>query len=175
MGRNSGGRLERTDRRGYRGHSRRRDDLCRTTRAAGTVWRCRRRQPLRRSARRRAGRRSANAASCEPIAMKNAAPDIQAVRRYWQRNPVAANAIPHALGTPEYFAYYDALREANEPPAFSARLHEYAAFAGRRVLDIGSGNGYVLSRYALSGARVCGVDLTDTAIGLCRQRFALMK
>jgi SAM-dependent methyltransferase len=107
--------------------------------------------------------------------MTNPAPNLSSVRRYWQQNPVAANAIPHQLGTAEYFTYYDALREANEPPAFSARLHEYVAFAGRRVLDIGSGNGYVLSRYAMAGARVCGVDLTDTAIRLCRQRFALMK
>jgi len=106
--------------------------------------------------------------------MTNPAPALDDVRRYWEQNPVAANAIPYALGTREYFTYYDALREANEPPAFSARLHEYAAFAGRRVLDIGSGNGYVLSRYAASGARVCGVDLTAAAIRLCRQRFALM-
>jgi len=107
--------------------------------------------------------------------MTSSAPRIDAVRRYWEQNPVAANAIPHPLGTAEYFAYYDALREANEPPAFSARLHEYSAFAGRRVLDIGSGNGYVLSRYASAGARVCGIDLTDAAIGLCRRRFALRK
>jgi SAM-dependent methyltransferase len=108
-------------------------------------------------------------------AMTSHVPNLQDVRRYWERNPVAANAIPHVLGTPEYFDYYDALREANEPPAFSARLHEYAAFAGRRVLDIGSGNGYVLSRYASAGAQVCGVDLTNAAVGLCRKRFALMK
>jgi SAM-dependent methyltransferase len=107
--------------------------------------------------------------------MSSPAPHIDAVRRYWDRNPVAASAIPHPLGSVEYFAYYDALREANEPPAFSTRLHEYAAFAGRRVLDVGSGNGYVLSRYASAGARVCGVDLTDTAIRLCRRRFELMK
>jgi len=106
--------------------------------------------------------------------MTSPAPALDDVRRYWEQNPVAANAVPYPLGTREYFAYYDALREANEPPAFSARLHEYAGFAGRRVLDIGSGNGYVLSRYAAAGARVCGVDLTAAAIRLCRQRFALM-
>jgi len=107
--------------------------------------------------------------------MTSGTPNIQSVRRYWQQNPVAANANPHPLGTAEYFRYYDVLREQNEPPAFSARLHEYAAFAGKRVLDIGSGNGYVLSRYAMAGARVCGVDLTDAAIRLCRQRFAMLK
>jgi SAM-dependent methyltransferase len=105
----------------------------------------------------------------------SATPRLDEVRAFWENNPVAARANPHALGTPEYFAYYDGLREANESPAFSEQLHAYSAFAGKSVLDIGSGNGYVLSRYASAGARVCGIDLTNTAIGLCRRRFDLMK
>lgn len=107
--------------------------------------------------------------------MMDQRPDLQSVRGYWERNPVAAKSVPYPLGTPEYFAYYDRLREANEPLPFSAALHEYEAFAGRRVLDIGSGNGYVLSKYAVAGARVQGVDLTRTAIQLCRERFALAR
>jgi SAM-dependent methyltransferase len=102
-------------------------------------------------------------------------PTIDAVRSYWERNPVAAAAVPHPLGAPEYFAYYDRLREANEPPAFAARLHEYPRFAGKAVLDVGCGNGYVLSRYALEGASVFGIDLTRTAVGLSRRRFDLMR
>jgi SAM-dependent methyltransferase len=102
------------------------------------------------------------------------ASDLQRVRNFWESNPVASKAIPYPLGTPQYFSYYDKLREDNEPPAFSATLHEYAAFAGKRVLDVGSGNGYVLSRYAAAGAHVHGVDLTEAAIRLCRRRFELM-
>jgi SAM-dependent methyltransferase len=93
------------------------------------------------------------------------------VRAYWEANPLSASAIPHPLGSGEYFEYYDRLREANESVEFSARLHEYRDFARRRVLDVGCGNGYVLSRYALAGAEVHGVDLTDAAVGLCRKRF----
>jgi SAM-dependent methyltransferase len=106
--------------------------------------------------------------------MTSPTPQIEEVRQFWEKNPVAARSVPHALGSAEYFAYYDALREANEGPAFSAALHEYGAFAGKRVLDVGSGNGYVLSRYAKQGARVCGVDLTATGIDLCRRRFRLL-
>jgi SAM-dependent methyltransferase len=95
------------------------------------------------------------------------------VRAFWEENPLCARAIPHPLGTAEYFTYYDALREENEPLPFARALHEYDRFAGKYVLDVGSGNGYVLSRYAAAGARVYGVDLTRTGIGLCRRRFAL--
>lgn len=102
-------------------------------------------------------------------------PNIADVQSYWERNPVAAAAVPHPLGAPEYFAYYDRLREANETPAFASQLHEYSRFNGRCVLDVGCGNGYVLSRYARAGASVVGVDLTRTAVDLSRRRFELMQ
>jgi SAM-dependent methyltransferase len=100
---------------------------------------------------------------------------IEDVRAFWEAHPLCASAIPHPLGTPEFFREYDALREVNESVRFSAWLHEYSAFADRDVLDVGAGNGYVLSRYAAAGARVSGVDLTDKAIGLCRRRFELAR
>jgi len=100
--------------------------------------------------------------------------EIEDVRNYWDDNPLSSAAIPYALHTPEYFEFYDTLRELNESVEFSYRLHEYGAFAGKKVLDVGSGNGYVLSRYAREGADVYGVDLTPTAVELCRRRFELM-
>lgn len=99
---------------------------------------------------------------------------IEDVRSFWEAHPLCAEAIPHPLGSPEYFTYYDRLREANESVEFSAALHEYASFAGKDVLDVGCGNGYVLSRYARAGARTTGVDLTQAAVELCRKRFAYM-
>ena len=99
--------------------------------------------------------------------------NLDQVRRFWQAHPVAAEAVPFPLGTREYFEYYDRLREANEPIPFSATLHEYERFAGKTVLDVGSGNGYVLSRYAAAGAITHGVDLTEAGIRLCRRRFEL--
>jgi SAM-dependent methyltransferase len=99
--------------------------------------------------------------------------DVRDVRRFWQENPVAAAAVPHAPGSAAFFEYYDRLREQNEPSAFSRWLHEYDRFAGRRVLDVGCGNGYVLSRYASAGARTTGVDLTTAALDLSRTRYSL--
>jgi len=97
---------------------------------------------------------------------------IRRVKAFWEANPLSSAAIPYPLGSREYFAYYDRLREANESLDFSYRLHEYRRFAGKRVLDVGSGNGYVLSYYARERAQVYGVDITQAAITLCRQRFA---
>jgi SAM-dependent methyltransferase len=105
--------------------------------------------------------------------MRHPGVDIQEVRAFWEANPVAASAIPHPVGSAEYFPAYDALRELNESPAFAAELHEFSAHSQGRVLDVGAGNGYVLSRYARAGAEVVGVDLTAAGTGLCRRRFAL--
>lgn len=98
---------------------------------------------------------------------------IADVRAFWEENPVAAAAVPYPKGSAEYFAYYDRLREQFEPVPFARALHEYSAFKGRHVLDIGCGNGYVLSRYADAGARVVGVDLTSAAVRLSKRRFDL--
>ena len=95
------------------------------------------------------------------------------VKSFWEGNPVGAAAVPFPRGSREYFDHYDMLREQNESPAFSEALHEYTAFAGKRVLDVGCGNGYVAARYARAGAMVEGVDITQTAVDLCRRRFAL--
>jgi ubiquinone/menaquinone biosynthesis C-methylase UbiE len=99
---------------------------------------------------------------------------IEDVRSFWEANPVSATAVPFPLGSREYFAYYDRLRESNEPLAFSYELHEYPAFKGKTVLDVGCGNGYVLSKYAREGAEVYGIDLTKAAIDLTEARFDLL-
>ena len=100
--------------------------------------------------------------------------DIQDVKDYWNNNPVAAAAVPYALGSSEYFEYYNELREQNESIEFSYRLHEYEKFKGKKVLDVGCGNGYVLSKFAQEGAEVFGVDITEAAIDLCEKRFSYL-
>ena len=96
---------------------------------------------------------------------------IQEVRSFWEANPLCAAAIPYSLGTKEYFEYYDQLREASENLRFSTSLHEYPLFPGKKVLDVGCGNGYVLGKYAQCGTHVYGVDITRTSIELCKRRF----
>lgn len=101
--------------------------------------------------------------------------NIEEVKKFWGNHPVAAAAVPHPLGSFEYFQYYDKLREENESLNFSYRLHEYKQFKGKKVLDVGCGNGYVLSKFAQEGADVTGVDITETGIDLCQKRFAFQE
>lgn len=98
--------------------------------------------------------------------------NINDVKNFWNQNPLCASIIPHELGSEEYFDYYDKLREEIESLKFSYNLHEYKAFAGQKVLDVGCGNGYILSKYAKEKAEVYGVDITPTAVELCEKRFS---
>ncbi len=97
------------------------------------------------------------------------------VRAFWERHPVAASLIAAEPGTAEFFCEFDSMREADdcEPYAYSNRIHFYDGAAGKRVLDVGCGNGYVLSRYASCGAEAHGIDLTEAAVLLSRRRFEL--
>ena len=81
------------------------------------------------------------------------------VRAFWQQNPLCATGIPYPLGSREYFEFYNKLREDIESIPYSHALHEYKNFEGKKVLDVGSGNGYVLSKYATEGAEVFGIDI----------------
>ena len=98
---------------------------------------------------------------------------LEEVRAFWEHNPVAAASVPYEPGSHAFFEHYDRLRETRESVRFSYALHEYRAFSGQRVLDVGCGNGYVLARYAREGADTVGIDLTATAVDLSRQRFSL--
>jgi len=93
------------------------------------------------------------------------------VRQFWQSNPLCASGVQQPLGSREFFKEYDALRESIESIDYSYWLHEYRDFKGKKVLDVGSGNGYVLSKYATEGAEVYGVDIAPASISLCQKRF----
>ncbi len=86
---------------------------------------------------------------------------------------MAAASIQAEPGAPEFYAAFDRLRNDIEPEALQEQVYRYADFHRKAVLEVGCGNGYLLSRYARHGARTCGIDLTWTAVGLARQRFDL--
>ncbi len=95
------------------------------------------------------------------------------VRRFWEHHPVAAASIPFRPGTGAFFHAFDRLRATVEPPALQRRIYRFEQYRGKRVLDVGCGNGYLLSQYVRAGAVGTGVDLTWTAIELARKRLSL--
>lgn len=96
------------------------------------------------------------------------------VREFWQNNPLCNTGISHPSGSRDFFEAYDKQRESIESIPYSYALHEYKEFKGKKVLDVGSGNGYVLSKYATEGAEVFGIDITEAGIDLCLKRFEYM-
>jgi ubiquinone/menaquinone biosynthesis C-methylase UbiE len=100
---------------------------------------------------------------------------INDVKAFWNENPLCASGINEELGTKEYFLKYNNLRESNESVSFSYSLHEYPSFKNKKVLDIGCGNGYILSQYAKEGAEVYGIDITETAVELSNKRFDIFR
>jgi ubiquinone/menaquinone biosynthesis C-methylase UbiE len=102
-------------------------------------------------------------------------PSIAQVKGFWEQNPLSAAAIHCTPESPEFFQIYDSLREMNEPPDFARILHEYDHFSGKRVLEVGCGNGYTLGKYAQAGAEVYGIDVTETAVDISRKRFEYQK
>ena len=101
------------------------------------------------------------------------AASLDDVRAFWERSPLGSADIDAVPGTPEFFTRFDAIREAEdcEPLWLQERIYQLSQAPGKRVLDIGCGNGDVLSRFAAAGAEVEGVDITDRAIELSKRRF----
>ena len=93
-----------------------------------------------------------------------------AVREFWDAHPCATGDVPGAdTATAEFFRALDERRFRLEP--FIDAFARFDARSGRRVVEIGSGTGGDLLRFAQAGARVVGVDLSERSLGLVRTRF----
>ena len=84
---------------------------------------------------------------------------IGEIKEFWSTIRWRAR-IAAGRGTAEYFRAVDALREADdcEPYDFSELIHGYSKAAGLHVLDIGCGNGYVLSPWRAGRRRRSDCD-----------------
>ena len=97
----------------------------------------------------------------------------RAVRQFWENNPLSVAAIPFQPGSTEFFAAHTGLRKAETTSEVELWAYEPDTVQGKRLLDIGCGNGYVTCLYAEAGADVVAVDITDRAVELTRARLAL--
>lgn len=98
--------------------------------------------------------------------------NIAAVEIYWDNNPLGTLESPFAAGTKEFYDWHTRVRDYDEGE-FTQSMHEFDCHAGEKVLDIGCGNGWLVSNFARNGANITGVDLTPRAIELTRKRLEI--
>lgn len=96
-------------------------------------------------------------------------PEKARVQAFWEADPCGAAHGDAPEGTPEFFAQVERKRLALEP--FIDRYADFSMTRGQRVLEIGVGAGTDFVRFVRAGAQATGVDLTEHAIRLVRQRL----
>ena len=97
--------------------------------------------------------------------------DIKVVESFWNANPCG---MPRDWDTNDHRRIF----EEGEKWRYSkqSRISKYADFNsshGKKVLEIGCGIGTDGIQFARSGAIYTGVDLTDAAIQISKERFSL--
>lgn len=93
------------------------------------------------------------------------------VRSYWNGRIHDLEMTDKPVGTKAFFDELDDYRF--DKLAYLPQVVDFSAYRGQRLLEIGCGIGTDLVRFAAGGARVAGVDLSDTAIGLARRNMTL--
>jgi SAM-dependent methyltransferase len=96
------------------------------------------------------------------------------IYEYWQRQPCGIKHSQNPVGTREYFLDLSRRRSIIvDRDNVQSDFVDFASWQGKRVLEIGCGVATDGVRFAQAGADYVGIDLTDSAIELARQRFAL--
>src|SRR5262245_49656549 len=89
---------------------------------------------------------------------------LNTIAAYWNRHIHDLEIATQPVGTPGFFKELDEYRY--DKLHYLPGLINFAAYRGKRVLEVGCGVGIDLVRFARAGARVTGVDVSPTAIGL---------
>jgi SAM-dependent methyltransferase len=96
---------------------------------------------------------------------------IETIARYWNERIHDLEMTDQPVGTRAFFDDLDEYRF--DKLHYLPRLVNFEAYRGKALLEVGCGIGTDLVRFARGGARVTGVDLSQTAIDLAKQNFAL--
>lgn len=96
---------------------------------------------------------------------------IAEIQQYWNTRIHDLEMTDQPAGTLGFFDDLDAYRF--DKLRYLPEVVDFGAFGGRQLLEVGCGIGTDLVRFARGGAVCTGVDLSETAIGLARENFAL--
>jgi SAM-dependent methyltransferase len=94
----------------------------------------------------------------------------QRVAEYWNARPCNIRHSTLDPSTPEYSDEVEARKYAVEPHI--SAFADFPRWAGKRVLEIGTGIGTDTLNFARHGAEVVSVDLSSRSVEVCRQRLA---
>jgi SAM-dependent methyltransferase len=99
-------------------------------------------------------------------------PDLTArVRAYWNTRIHDLEMTTAPVGTRQFFDELDEYRF--DKLSYLPQVVDFNGFRQRRLLEVGCGVGTDLVRFARGGARVIGLDLSETAAGLARQNLVV--
>ena len=93
------------------------------------------------------------------------------VRAFWQAHPCGTKFADAEPGSAKFYELVEAHRYTKEWHIPAAA--NFAGTNGLKVLEIGCGLGTDGAQFAAVGAEYTGVDLTEAAVELARQRFAI--
>ncbi len=92
------------------------------------------------------------------------------IRQYWNDHIHDLEIVRHPVGTEGFFR--DLAEYRFDKLRYLPKLVDFSSYTDQKVLEIGCGAGIDLVLFARGGARVTGVDLSQTAIDLARKNFA---
>lgn len=92
------------------------------------------------------------------------------IREYWNTHIHDLSVARHPVGTKGFFKELDDYRF--EKLDYLPKVVDFSGYRGKKVLEVGCGIAIDLLRFAREGARVTGVDLSQTAIDLAKKNFA---
>jgi ubiquinone/menaquinone biosynthesis C-methylase UbiE len=96
---------------------------------------------------------------------------IADIQRYWNTRIHDLEMTDKEVGTLGFFDDLDEYRF--DKLHYLPQLVDFSGFANQTLLEVGCGIGTDLLRFARGGAKVTGVDLSETAIDLAARNFAL--
>jgi ubiquinone/menaquinone biosynthesis C-methylase UbiE len=105
-----------------------------------------------------------------PVSLAGEAQLLDAIRQYWNTHIHDLEIAKHPVGTKEFF---EDLREYRfDKLRYLPEVADFAAYKGKRLLEIGCGVGLDLMEFAQQGSQVTGVDVAECAIDLAAKNFA---